>query len=103
MRFFFCYGAWLLLSALGLWLIFALRVNLIEGAVLLRANPWALRAIDRFGIYILGLVWLGGVIALEDYLRVGVGQKRLLQRIGRICITLGIIALLSYGLQWLAQ
>jgi hypothetical protein len=96
-----CYILWLGLSALGLGLLILLRGNLIDLAFWLATNPWVPRAIDRFGIFLLGLLWLGGVIGLEGYLRNGVAKGRLWVRTGRVLAILVIVGSLSYGLQML--
>ena len=42
-----CYALWLGLSALGGWMIFAVRPLLFALAVQLRLNPWQVRAIEK--------------------------------------------------------
>jgi hypothetical protein len=51
-----CYALWLVLSALGVWLVFAVRSVLVGLAFALRFNPWQLRAVDNFGVVTLGLI-----------------------------------------------
>lgn len=98
-----CYLWWIALSALGLWLLFQVRTNLVDFAIWLQLNPWVPRTVDRFAIYLLGLLWLGGVIGLEGYLRRGVEQEQLWVRVGRILVMLLIIGAISYGLQLLLR
>jgi hypothetical protein len=81
-----CYGLWIGLSALGVWLIFQVRSSLFILAVLLRFNPWVVRAIDQFGIVTLGLLWLVGMLMLESYLRQGVVKHRLWKRAARVFV-----------------
>jgi hypothetical protein len=62
-------------------------------------NPWAVRAIERFAIFVLGLFWFVGIIVLEAYLRTGIFKKQLWQRIGRVAIALAGMLAISYSLQ----
>ena len=94
-----CYALWLALSALGVWLIFAVRPVLFGLAVQLRLNPWQVRAIDNFGTVTLGLIWLVGMLVLENYLRQGVVKNRLWGRAGRVFLWLAVALGLCYGLQ----
>jgi hypothetical protein len=94
-----CYLLWLAFSALGFWLILQLHVNLVDLAFWLRANPWVLRAIDHFALFLLGLLWLGGVMGLEGYLRNGVATNRFWVRSTRVGVILIILSVISYVLQ----
>jgi hypothetical protein len=96
-----CYALWLGLSALGLWLLFELRSTLFVLAIWLRANPWAVRAIDQFGIVMLGLLWLMGIILLEHYLRRGLEKQQLLRRAVRVGLFVAVALGLSYALRFL--
>jgi hypothetical protein len=75
-----CYALWLALSALGIWLIFALRPVLFDLAIWLRLNPWQVRALDNFSFVTFGLLWLVGILLLEHSLRQGVENRRLWRR-----------------------
>ena len=94
-----CYALWLALSALGVWLIFAVRPVLFGLAVQLRLNPWQVRALDNFGTVTLGLIWLVGMLLLENYLRQGVVKNRLWRRAARVFLWLAVALGLCYGLQ----
>ena len=96
-----CYVAWGLLSALGLWLVLLWRINLIDLVVLLRLGPWILGALDKFGVFLLGLIWLACVIVLEGYLRGGVEKGLLWHRSGRVFLVEVVLVGISLGLQWL--
>jgi len=90
---------WLMTSALGFWILLQLRINLLDIFVALNLNRWAMGAVDKFGIVILGLGWLIAVVLAEYWLRGGVKRNRLWPRLLRL---LGIEVLLlaaSYGLQ----
>ena len=93
--------AWGLLSALGLWLVLLWRINLIDLVVILRLGPWILGALDKFGVFLLGLIWLACVIVLEGYLRGGVEKGLLWHRSGRVFLVEVVLVGISLGLQWL--
>lgn len=99
-----CYALWLGLSAMGIWLIFQARSAIFEVALLLRLNPWQVRAVDMFGIVTLGLIWLVAIPLLEDYLRKGVVKNRLWGRATRVflfeAVVLGILYALQVLLTW---
>lgn len=97
-----CYLCWLAFSALGFLLLGAFRTNIFDLATALQLNGWQVRTVDRFAIYGLGILWFIFVIWLESYLRHGVDNHSLWQRLGRITIAFGGLGALSYGLQWLA-
>jgi hypothetical protein len=96
-----CYALWLGLSALGVWLIFALRSALVGLAFVLRLNPWQVRAVDNFGFVTLGLIWLVGILWLENSLRQGVAKNRLWRRAARTFVFEAVVLALCYGLQLL--
>ncbi len=94
-----CYALWIGLSALGVWLIFAVRPLLFALAVQLRLNPWQVRAFDEFGVVTFGLLWLIGILLLEHYLRRGVVKHRLWGRAARVLVVEALALGLCYGLQ----
>ncbi len=94
-----CYLTWLLFVALGFWLLLSFRINLFDFSTWLALNPWQVRTIDRFSIFVLGLFWFVGILVLENYLRVGVERHRFWQRARFVALLLGGGLLLSWGLQ----
>ncbi len=94
-----CYALWLGLSALGVWLIFALRSVLVGLAFSLRFDPWQLRAIDNFGVVTLGLIWLVGILLLEHRLRQAVLKNRLWKRAAGVFVFEAAALGLCYALQ----
>jgi hypothetical protein len=50
-----------------MWLRNVILIDL--SLIIFRGNPWAFRAVDKFGFVILGLGWLIFVIATESYFR----------------------------------
>ncbi|GAB4515806.1 MAG: hypothetical protein Kow0047_27750 [Anaerolineae bacterium] len=98
-RYLAAYIVWALVSALGIWLIFQLRINLLELVVILRLGPWIMGAVDKFGIFILGLIWLTLVVPLESYFRNGASRRQLAQRTVKVlAIELALLGL-SYAFQ----
>ncbi|RIK43675.1 MAG: hypothetical protein DCC55_04900 [Chloroflexi bacterium] len=97
-----CYIAWLAFTIVGFWLLLSLRANLIDAAILLHLNPWQVRTVDRFAIFGLGMAWFVGILILENFLRVGAGNGRLLSRTVRVALALGLACAISYGLQLVA-
>jgi hypothetical protein len=96
-----CYALWLALSALGIWLIFALRPVLFDIAIWLRLNPWQVRALDNFSLVTFGLIWLVGILLLEHSLRQGVENGRLWHRAALVFAAEAAALGLCYGLQLL--
>ncbi len=88
------YALWLTICAIGFWLIFRIRANLVEGLFFLQVNPWQLRALDRWVLYGLGLCWIVSIFLVEGYLRSALNRGRLLPIAGRILfIGLALIGL----------
>lgn len=94
-----CYVAWLAFAVIGFVLLLSLRTNLFDLSVLLGMNPWAVRAVERFAIFVLGLFWFAGILVLEGYLRSGIFKKQLWQRIARVAIALACVLAISYSLR----
>ncbi len=96
-----CYLLLVLFGLLTMWLLFSLRNNLISLSMTFRVNPWSLRALDNFGVLLLGLLWLMAFILVEYYFRVGVQKGVFWPRSGKIFLITGIGALVSQTLNWL--
>jgi len=95
------YALWIGFSALGVWLIFAVRSVLVDLAFVFRFDPWQVRAVDNFGVVTLGVIWLIGILLLEHYLRQGVAKNRLWGRVVRVFVALAALLGLAYGTQLL--
>jgi hypothetical protein len=93
-----CYALWIGSSALGVWLLFALRSLLFDLAVRLRFNPWQVRAVDNFGIVTLGMIWLVGILLAEHYLREGVVKHQLWRCAAHVFVFEALALGLVYGL-----
>jgi hypothetical protein len=79
-------GCWILFAAGAGWLVWVARIVLFELAVAARLNPWAVRAIDLWAIFLLALVWLVAILILEGLLRSAVKSGRLRRMIVRLLI-----------------
>lgn len=91
---------WLIVSALSFWILLQLRVNLLDIFVALELNRWAMGAVDKFGIVILGLGWLIVALITEHLLRQSVMRNRLWPRLARMIGLEVLILAFSYGLQF---
>jgi hypothetical protein len=96
-----CYALWLALSALGVWLIFALRPVMFGLGIWLRLDPWQVRALDNLSFVTFGLVWLVGILLLEHRLRQGIEKRRLWRRAARVFAAEVVALGLCYGAQLL--
>ncbi len=95
------YLFWFLFSALSFWAIWRIRVNLVEDIFFMRVNPWQLRAIDIWSIWVMGAGWVVGVFLSEGYLRKGVEKGRLFLHTRKLFLVPLVIIALSYLIQML--
>jgi hypothetical protein len=96
-----CYASWLGLCALGAYLLLQLRHNLLDVAAYLGATRWSLPAIHHFGVVVLGLLWLGAIFVMEDYLRRGIKHNDLLRRVSKLLFIQVVILACSFALSHL--
>ena len=88
------YIFWFLFCALAFWAIWLVHADLIEIVFFGRVDPWQLRAIDRWSLWLMGVGWVVGIFFSEGYLRKGVEKGRLLAYTGKLfLIPLSVIAL----------
>ena len=82
------YVCWIATAAVTILSILLIRNMLNLVWPLLGGNRWALRAIDRFGLVLMGLGWLVFVLFLESYYRTGVstGLQRRLRPAGQLAL-----------------
>jgi len=62
-----CYVLWIVSAALGIFDMLILRGLLVNISALVGANRWVLSAIDKFGLFLLGLAWLVFALVSESY------------------------------------
>lgn len=70
------YLCWLCTAAVGMLTVFQTRNMINVFWPVLGGNQWVLRAIDRFGLLFLGLVWLVFVIFVEQHFRSAITYVR---------------------------
>ena len=78
------YWFWILGAAISMLALFMIRQMLNVMWPALGGNRWAMRAIDRFALVFLGLVWLVFSIFTEQFFRLaitGVRERRLKARV----------------------
>ena len=95
-----CYLAWGVFSAGGFWSLIRLREILVALFFLAGVAAKLIPVLDRFGLVLLGLVWIAGIGALESYLRSGLRAGELRSRIMRVAAIEGGFLGFSYALQW---
>lgn len=95
------YLLWFLFSALCFWAIWLIRTNLVEDIFFGKVDPWQLRAIDRWSVWLLGAVWVVGIFLAEGYLRTGVEKNRMLAHTAKLFLIPILIIALSYLFHWL--
>lgn len=94
-----CYTLWLGFCALSMWTVLRFRDVLL--LLLPVVGPWAMGAVDKFGLLIFGLIALIWIFYIEDYLRSGVEIGKLWQRLGRVTVVHALALALAYALQFL--
>jgi hypothetical protein len=101
------YVCWISTTVVTTLSILLIRNTLNVVWPLLGGSRWALRPIDRFGMVLMGLGWLGFVIFLEDHYRTGVstGLQRRRRSAGQLALGSDRVrprALRRWGLDLLA-
>lgn len=93
-QYIFAYILWIGFCALSFWIIWLVRTNLIEDIFFMHVNPWQLRALDRWSVWVMGAGWIVAIFLAEGYLRTAVEKGRFWISAGKLfAVTLGIIAL----------
>jgi hypothetical protein len=70
------YWFWIMGAALGMVALFVIRQMLNVMWPALGGSRWVLRAVDRFALVFLGLVWLVYSIFMEQFLRMAITEVR---------------------------
>jgi len=93
------YSLWLASGALSLWTTLWIRVLVLIDVPMfvLRVNPWVLRAINSFGTFALGLVWLIFIVASESYFRRLVEQQLSAISVTKVFIAEALTLGMAYG------
>lgn len=93
------YVGWIGIFCFSLWLVFLLQQNLVQDVFFMRANPWQLRFVRQWSIFVLGAVWISFVFLCEGYLRRCIDQGGLARRFLRVTTPLLLLFALSWGLR----
>jgi hypothetical protein len=76
LRYLVAYACWIISALLSMLTLLITRNALNVVWPLLGGNRWLLRAVDRFGLVFLGLVWLVYVIFVEQHYRLSITAVR---------------------------
>ena len=95
------YIFWLLFGALSFWAIWRVRTVLVEDIFFMRVDPWQLRAIDLWSLWLMGAGWIVGIFLSEGYLRKGAEKGRLFTNAGKLFLIPLLVIALSYLIQTL--
>lgn len=90
------YILWFLFCALAFFAIWCVHTVLVEGIFFGRVDPWQLRAIDKWSLWVMGAGWVVGIFLSEGYLRKGVEKGRLLVYTGKLFLVPLIVIAVSY-------
>lgn len=93
------YLLWIVNSALGLLGMLIIRAVMNKACITFRLNPWVFRAVDKWGFFLFGLMWLIFVVACESYYREGVSQGKLWSRFARVTGIEGFLVGIGYIVQ----
>ena len=96
-----CYVVWIAVCAAGLWLLFQTVKLVISLSLYFQFNPWQVRAMDKWGVFVIGLAYFAAAFALEGYFRNSVASGLLWQRITRSLVVLAVLTVLIVGLRQL--
>ena len=92
------YSLWLVAAVIALGIMLWMRILvLIDLPIVLGVNPWAMRAIDKFGTVGLGLIWLIFAVASEAYFRRLYERQMPAVNILKVFIAEGLILGAAYG------
>ena len=83
------YVMWVLVLALGIWVLLVSRDAIVGVASLVfvqvsSARAWRISAVEKYYVLGAGFVWLGLMVFSELYFRNGVRRGRLVPRIARV-------------------
>ena len=95
------YGAWLALSALGLWIALQFHINVLDLLIVFRVRHWSIPAIEKSATVVLVLIWLSGVLGLEHYFASAQEQRVFWRRVSRVAVIEAGVLAFSYILQWI--
>ena len=93
------YGGWLVLLALAVVLVFTVQRVVVEDILIGRmVNPWRIRSIGQWSVYVLGIGLIVFVFLIEGYLRSGAAMGQFWRRLTRAGVPLLVLIGLSYAI-----
>lgn len=95
-----CYVIWFALCAVTFWLIVNLRTNLLDLVYLTGGRQEIMGLVDRFGIILLGILFIVIILVMEHKLRTGVENGLLWKRAIVAAAILVSVIVVSYILQF---
>ncbi|MEM7538773.1 MAG: hypothetical protein AAF639_41825 [Chloroflexota bacterium] len=98
-----CYLIWLLIAAIGLWLVLQMTENLIDIGFAMRLNPWQLRGLENWGLFVLGVIWLLFIMIAEGMMRRSIAKHQLMNVSIRLLSIEAVVVALSYIGQYLLR
>ena len=96
-----CYTLWIGHSALWFWIVLQARYTMTVLAVRIGLGRWVIAVANKGGMLLVGMLWLAGIILLEDFLRKSVSNGRLRTRTVRILLYEAIAIGIVFGLRLL--
>ncbi len=100
-RYILVYLFFIAFLVLAAFLLFRVRMNIIQIAFLLGYNQVQVKGISNLGILISGVLILASIVFAEDYLRKGVQEGLMWKRLLRVFITEGGVILFSLLLYYI--
>lgn len=95
------YLLWFFFCAIAFFAIWRVQAILVSDLFFMRVNPWQLRAIEKWALWLMGAVWVVGIFLSEGYLRKGVEKNRLFVYTGKLFLIPVLIIAFSYLIQML--
>lgn len=92
------YGAWLVVSAIGVGVMIVWRSALLRAYVALRWDKWGMALFNDTIVLVLVLAWLIFVVAIEGWLRRAGVAGALGRRFGRLLAIMVVAGLAGYAL-----
>ena len=100
-RYILVYSIFIVFLVLAAFLLFRIRMNVIQIGFLLGYNQVQVKGFSNLGVLISGILILGGIVFAEDYLRKGVELGLMWKRLLRVFIIEAGIILLSLLLYYI--
>jgi hypothetical protein len=98
-----CYIVWAIFSAMSIWLLLTVRINLLQPLIFAQIDPRTLRVIDNFSLIIIALIVVAAIFLIEHTLRKALEKGYFWTRVARVAIVeVGVLGA-SYLLQFVLR